>query len=133
MGTTQESRGSFTILGEAGYEELFLPLAKKWGADVIRDCDGTKLSPRLLEAGMVVYSTICIIHKHNEFASTNPQFQTAGIPREWADSKYLQGIEDPIAFTIFFQTVWGKWSIFTVLAGFWLDIWRRGFCLLMAV
>ncbi|MXI87581.1 1,3-beta-galactosyl-N-acetylhexosamine phosphorylase N-terminal domain-containing protein [Sphaerochaeta halotolerans] len=48
----------------------------------MRDCDGTKLSPRLLEAGMVVYSTICIIHKHNEFASTNPQFQTAGIPRE---------------------------------------------------
>ena len=61
--------------GEAGYEELSLSLAEKWGADVIRDCDGTKLSPRLLEAGMDVYSTICIIREHNEFASANPQFQ----------------------------------------------------------
>nr|WP_321262493.1 1,3-beta-galactosyl-N-acetylhexosamine phosphorylase N-terminal domain-containing protein [uncultured Sphaerochaeta sp.] len=75
METVRKSRGSFTILGEAGCEELSLSLAEKWGADVIRDCDGTKLSPRLLEAGMDVYSTICIIREHNEFASANPQFQ----------------------------------------------------------
>nr|WP_319473864.1 1,3-beta-galactosyl-N-acetylhexosamine phosphorylase [uncultured Sphaerochaeta sp.] len=75
METVRKSRGSFTIPGEAGCEELSLSLAEKWGADVIRDCDGTKLSPRLLEAGMDVYSTICIIREHNEFASANPQFQ----------------------------------------------------------
>ncbi|MBJ2354819.1 1,3-beta-galactosyl-N-acetylhexosamine phosphorylase [Sphaerochaeta sp. S2] len=75
MKVAKKSRGSFTMPGEAGYEELSLTLAEKWGADVIRDCDGTKLSPRLLEAGMDVYSTICIIREHNEFASTNPQFQ----------------------------------------------------------
>ncbi|MGE4455123.1 MAG: 1,3-beta-galactosyl-N-acetylhexosamine phosphorylase [Sphaerochaeta sp.] len=75
MKTTRKSHGSFTMPGEAGYEELSLSLAEKWGADVIRDCDGTKLSPSLLEAGMDVYSTICIIREHNEFASANPQFQ----------------------------------------------------------
>ncbi len=75
MDGIQKSRGSFTIPGEAGYENLSLSLAEKWGADVIRDCDGTKLSPRLSEAGMDVYSTICIIREHNEFASANPQFQ----------------------------------------------------------
>ncbi|MDY0243474.1 MAG: 1,3-beta-galactosyl-N-acetylhexosamine phosphorylase [Sphaerochaeta sp.] len=75
MKVAKKSRGSFTMPGEAGYEDLSLSLAEKWGADVIRDCDGTKLSPRLLEAGMDVYSTICIIREHNEFTSAHPQFQ----------------------------------------------------------
>lgn len=34
-------RADFTLPGEAGYEKLTLELAKKWGADVIRDSDGT--------------------------------------------------------------------------------------------
>lgn len=28
-------KGSFTLPGEAGYEELTLKMAEKWGADVI--------------------------------------------------------------------------------------------------
>ena len=44
-------QGGFTLPGEAGYERLTLELAKKWGADVIRDSDGTKLSPEIVEAG----------------------------------------------------------------------------------
>ena len=43
--------GAFTLPGEAGYEKLTLEMAKKWGADVIRDSDGTKLSPEIVEAG----------------------------------------------------------------------------------
>ena len=38
-----EKRGGFTLPGEAGYEKLTLQLAEKWGADVIRDSDGTQL------------------------------------------------------------------------------------------
>ncbi|HBO35457.1 MAG TPA: D-galactosyl-beta-1-4-L-rhamnose phosphorylase, partial [Sphaerochaeta sp.] len=67
--------GSFTMPGEAGYEELTLQLAKKWGSDVIRDCDGTKLSEQLLSAGMDVYSTICIIREHNVFIHEHPEYQ----------------------------------------------------------
>lgn len=37
--------------GEAGYEHVTLELAKCWGTDVIRDSDGTKLSPEIVEAG----------------------------------------------------------------------------------
>ena len=44
-------KGDFTLPGEAGYEKLTLELAEKWGADVIRDSDGTKLSPEIAEAG----------------------------------------------------------------------------------
>ena len=39
-----EPRGDFTLPGEAGYEALTLALAQRWGADVIRDSDGTVLS-----------------------------------------------------------------------------------------
>ena len=57
--------------GEAGYETLTLDLAKKWGADAIRDSDGTSLSREILEAGYDIYSTICIIRGHNEWAKEN--------------------------------------------------------------
>ncbi len=63
--------GGFTLPGEAGYEALTLELAKRWGADVIRDSDGTVLSDDILNAGYDIYSTICIIRDHNEWAKKN--------------------------------------------------------------
>jgi len=71
----QYSKGGFTLPGEAGYEELTLEMAEKWGADVIRDSDGTKLSPAITEAGYRIYSTICIIREHNAFAEAHPETQ----------------------------------------------------------
>ncbi len=65
------NKGHFTLPGESGYEELTLNLAKRWGADVIRDCDGTQLSDSLLNAGYGIYSTICIIRDHNEWIKNN--------------------------------------------------------------
>ncbi len=67
--------GGFTLPGEAGYEDLTLTLAEKWGADVIRDSDGTKLSPRILDAGYEIYATLCIIRDHNEWAKKHPDMQ----------------------------------------------------------
>lgn len=64
-------RGGFTLPGEAGYEALTLQLAEKWGADVIRDSDGTELSEEITKAGYGIYSTICIIREHNEWARKN--------------------------------------------------------------
>lgn len=69
------SRGGFTLPGEAGYEKLTLELAEKWGADVIRDSDGTVLSQEILDAGYDIYSTICIIRDHNDFARKHPGYQ----------------------------------------------------------
>ena len=64
-------KGGFTLPGEAGYEGLTLELAEKWGADVIRDSDGTELSEEIINAGYGIYSTICIIRDHNEWAKEN--------------------------------------------------------------
>ena len=68
----KHTQGGFTLPGEAGYEELTLDLAKKWGADVIRDSDGTVLSDEITNSGYGIYSTICIIRDHNEWARKNP-------------------------------------------------------------
>lgn len=68
-------QGNFTLPGEAGYEKLTLDLAKKWGADVIRDSDGTKLSQDILDAGYQIYSTVCVIRDHNEWAKQHPDCQ----------------------------------------------------------
>ena len=65
------TKGSFTLPGEAGYEKLTLELAEKWGADVIRDSDGTVLSDEIVNSDYNIYSTICIIRDHNEWAKKN--------------------------------------------------------------
>jgi beta-D-galactosyl-(1->4)-L-rhamnose phosphorylase len=69
--SSNDNRGGFTLPGESGYEKLTLELAKKWGADVIRDSDGTVLSDEILNSGYGIYSTICIIRDHNEWAKKN--------------------------------------------------------------
>lgn len=69
----ETEKGSFTLPGESGYEELTLRLAKRWGADMIRDSDGTVLSDELTNAGYGIYSTICLIRDHNEWANAHPE------------------------------------------------------------
>jgi beta-D-galactosyl-(1->4)-L-rhamnose phosphorylase len=64
-------KGDFTLPGEAGYEELTLKLADKWGADAIRDSDGTVLSNRIISADYNIYSTICLVRADNEWAKAN--------------------------------------------------------------
>lgn len=68
----ETTSGGFTLPGEAGREALTLALAQKWGADVIRDSDGTQLSDDILRSGYQIYSTICIIRDHNEWARQHP-------------------------------------------------------------
>lgn len=69
----EQLSGGFTLPGESGYEELTLRLAHLWGADVIRDSDGTRLSDDILNAGYGIYSTICMIREHNDFARQHPE------------------------------------------------------------
>jgi len=64
--------GGFTLPGEAGYEDLTLRLARLWGADVIRDSDGTQLSEKIYKSGYDIYSTLCLIRADNEWAKDNP-------------------------------------------------------------
>lgn len=64
--------GGFTLPGEAGQEELTLELARRWGADSIRDSDGTELSSAITASGYGIYSTLCVIRGHNQWAAEHP-------------------------------------------------------------
>jgi beta-D-galactosyl-(1->4)-L-rhamnose phosphorylase len=66
-----ETTGSFTLPGQSGYERLTLDLAKKWGADTIRDSDGTQLSPEIVHAGYDIYSTVCLVRSVQPWAREN--------------------------------------------------------------
>jgi len=64
-------KGGFTLPGEAGHEDLTWQLADKWGADAIRDSDGTALSDEIVSSGFDIYSTICLVRIDNTWASAN--------------------------------------------------------------
>lgn len=66
-----KNNGGFTMPGETGYEKLTLSLAKKWGADAIRDSDGTKLSKEITDSGFEIYSTLCLVRSDNKWAKAN--------------------------------------------------------------
>ena len=101
----EKTKGSFTLPGEAGYEELTLKLAERWGADVIRDSDGTELSEEITGAGYGIYSTICLIRDHNEWAKAHPEDEDAGMwrienaaARLAADRLHAMGLPVAIAY-----------------------------------
>jgi beta-D-galactosyl-(1->4)-L-rhamnose phosphorylase len=72
MKLNASTTGSFTLPGEAGYEQLTLALARRWGADTIRDSDGTQLSDEIVQSGYDIYSTICLVRADNAWAKANP-------------------------------------------------------------
>lgn len=59
---------------EAGKDGLVRELALKWGADAIRDSDGTELSESLLDLGLDIYSTVCITRADQDFVRAHPEY-----------------------------------------------------------
>jgi len=55
------STGSITLPAEVGEEKMVVELARKWGADAIRDSDGTELSAEVMDMGLEVYSLTCLV------------------------------------------------------------------------
>ena len=66
------NKGRVTIPTDTDVIEETLELAKRWGADAVRDCDGTDFPVELKDAGMKVYSTYYTTRKDNEWAKANP-------------------------------------------------------------
>ena len=49
-----------------------LEIMKRWGADALRDCDGTDFPIELKNAGAKIYSTYYTTRKDNAWAKANP-------------------------------------------------------------
>lgn len=68
-------KGRFTLPGETGMEQEIARLTELWGVDAIRDSDGTRLSREILDMGLKVYSTLCLIRHDNAWAKAHPQYR----------------------------------------------------------
>ncbi|MSS62335.1 1,3-beta-galactosyl-N-acetylhexosamine phosphorylase [Velocimicrobium porci] len=66
------SRGRVTIPTDVDVVKETIELAERWGADAIRDCDGTDYPKELKNIDAKVYSTYYTTRKDNEWAKENP-------------------------------------------------------------
>ena len=64
--------GRVTIPTDVDVVPETLELVKKWGADAIRDCDGTDYPEELRDVDAKVYSTYYTTRKDNAWAKANP-------------------------------------------------------------
>ena len=67
------SRGRVTIPTDLDVVPETLEIMKRWGADAIRDCDGTDFPAELQNQNAKIYSTYYTTRKDNAWAKANPE------------------------------------------------------------
>ena len=72
MSETNTNRGRVTIPTDVDVVPETLELLGRWGADAIRDCDGTDYPEELKKVDAKVYSTYYTTRKDNAWAKANP-------------------------------------------------------------
>lgn len=64
--------GRVTIPTDVDVVPQTMEIMKRWGADALRDCDGTDFPPQLRETKAKVYATYYTTRKDNAWAKANP-------------------------------------------------------------
>ena len=72
MAVRECTSGRVTIPTDVDVVKETLELVKRWGADAIRDCDGTDYPEELKNVNAKVYSTYYTTRKDNAWAKANP-------------------------------------------------------------
>lgn len=72
MSQSKHKRGRVTIPTDVDVVPQTLQLLEQWGADAIRDCDGTDYPEELKKVDAKVYSTYYTTRKDNAWARANP-------------------------------------------------------------
>ncbi|MCC8101069.1 MAG: 1,3-beta-galactosyl-N-acetylhexosamine phosphorylase, partial [Clostridiales bacterium] len=62
------TRGQVTLPSEAGFLNETKEIMERWGADALRDSDGTKLDEELKALDAKIYTTYFVARGHNDFA-----------------------------------------------------------------
>ncbi|OUQ42247.1 hypothetical protein B5E65_09360, partial [Gemmiger sp. An120] len=65
-------KGRVTIPTDLDVVPQTLEVLEQWGADAIRDCDGTEFPAELTKTGAKIYSTYYTTRKDNAWAKANP-------------------------------------------------------------
>ena len=66
------STGRVTIPTDLDVVDQTLEVMERWGADALRDCDGTDFPAQLQGVGAKIYSTYYTTRKDNDWARANP-------------------------------------------------------------
>ncbi len=72
MNEHNNRRGQVTIPTDLDVVPETLEILRRWGADAIRDCDGTEFPEALKGVGAKIYSTYYTTRKDNAWARANP-------------------------------------------------------------
>ena len=88
----QLNSGFMTLPAESGQEKVVDELAKKWGAETIRDSDGTMLSDEMVALGYKVYSTLCLVRAEQEW----PKKHKEELPRKFLMSDPIIAQSDTV-------------------------------------
>ena len=73
MNDSQKAGGRLTIPTDVDVVDATLNLMKRWGADALRDCDGTDFPQALREVDAKIYSTYYTTRKDNAWAKAHPE------------------------------------------------------------
>lgn len=63
-----KTKGRVTLPSEAGFLNETKEMLRRWGADALRDSDGTKLTEDIKQLDAKIYSTYFVSRGHNDFA-----------------------------------------------------------------
>lgn len=63
-----KTKGRLTLPGDYNFLEETKELLQRWGADAIRDSDGTKLEEAVKDLDATIYTTYFVARNYNEFA-----------------------------------------------------------------
>ena len=85
--------GRVTIPTDVDVVQETLDLVKRWGADAIRDCDGTDYPEELKNVDAKVYSTYYTTRKDNEWAKANPD----EIQQMYIMTPFYTAVEDTLS------------------------------------
>ena len=68
----KKERGRVTIPTDMDVIPQTVDVLERWGADAIRDCDGTEFPEELIRTGAKIYATYYTTRKDNAWAKANP-------------------------------------------------------------
>lgn len=66
-------KGRLTLPSEENFYEETKEIMERWGADAIRDSDGTALDEQVKSLPVSIYSTYFVARGHNDFAEQHPE------------------------------------------------------------
>lgn len=68
----EKTKGRVTIPTDVDIVDETIEIIERWGADALRDCDGTDMPEKLKSIGTKIYSTYYTTRKDNKWAEENP-------------------------------------------------------------